>query len=343
MTPRRRSCTSMAALSMCSLAVLILCLHLLLDLDYASLTITSINYNTMITSLTGGQRRKLFLIDDPKTVEQKPLSVGQSNPISLCKSVDCKTPDRCELPLSCIHPDPPGAPLLNTHRGLSLLLNWKDCSTVQQCLLAYVMIPKAGSTLVKNTMLEVGEAEPVWLSPPDGTHLTNNNPLIFTLIRDPCQRVVSAYSTIMSRREGIYGTINGVPARFPDAPDDVNDIAAWTQQFKQSIRLMLLSVKENGWYNANTNPVWDEHILPQVEFMRGLNVSFIGCVSKVNEALNKFQLQPSSQQVYNNSYEHNDNMPGQKFASYDLIDEETNLLLRDVYAEDYKLFLSTCA
>jgi hypothetical protein len=205
------------------------------------------------------------------------------------------------------------------------------------------MIPKAGSTLVKNTMLEVGEAEPVWLSPPDGTLLTNNNPLIFTLIRDPGQRVVSAYSTIMSRREGIYGTINGVPARFAQSPDDVNDMAAWTQQFKQSIHLMLLSVKEHGWYNANTNPIWDEHILPQVEFMRGLNVSFIGCVNKINEALDKFQLQPSSQQVYDNAYEHNDNMPVQKFASYDLLDEETNLLLRDLYADDYKLFLSTCA
>ncbi|KAL3797707.1 hypothetical protein HJC23_000252 [Cyclotella cryptica] len=305
--PHRNSSSSTTALSLCLLTLLILCLNAFIGLNYDFIAMTSINSTATeglvdmgepITVLNGDerQRRKLFLINDPKTVEQKPAPVVMSDPKQLCKSVDCKTPGRCVLPYDCIYPDPPGAPRLNTHRGISLLLNWKDCSTVQQCLLAYLMVPKAGSTLVKSTMSATGEAEPVWLSPADGTALTNNNPLIFTLIRDPGERIVSAYSTIMSRKGAVFGRVNNeVPLRFLPSPADVNDIVAWTHQFKQSMHLMMLSIKNNGWYNSKTNPVWDEHIIPQVEFMRGLNVSFIGCVSKVNEVLVKFQLDNSSE------------------------------------------------
>eukprot|EP00804_Cyclotella_cryptica_P002182 CCRYP_019580-RA/>CCRYP_019580-RA protein AED:0.16 eAED:0.16 QI:0/-1/0/1/-1/1/1/0/349 len=348
----------MTALSLCLLAGLILCLYALLGLDFEGITTSSINFNVIkgsvstdehIALLKGNVRRKLFLTDDPKTVEQKPLPALIDHPNNFCRS-PCKGihPFRCDLP-RCIPPDPPGAPRLIAVRGLAMLLHWKDCSTTQQCLLAYLMISKAGSTFMKNTMAGTGEVESLWLSAADGTELTNNNPLIITLIRDPGERIVSAYSTIMSRKNadyggvhGIYGVVNGAPVRFPEAPHNVTDMAAWIKQFENSIRVAMISVTENGWYNANTNPVWNEHVLPQVEFMRGLNVSFIGCVGRINEALEKFQLDTSLQHVENNAYEHTDHMPKQKFALYDLLDVETKALVRDVYAEDYKLFLSTC-
>eukprot|EP00804_Cyclotella_cryptica_P004364 CCRYP_006798-RA/>CCRYP_006798-RA protein AED:0.04 eAED:0.04 QI:304/1/1/1/0/0/2/312/362 len=350
---RINSTSSMTALSLCLLAGLILCLYAILGLDFEAITTSSINFNVFEGSVSTGEQiallkgnvgRKLYLTDDPKTVEQKPVSALIDHPNNLCTS-PCKgiNPWLCDLPTSCIQPDPPGAPRLHAHRGLALLLHWNDCSTTQQCLLAYLMIPKAGSTLVKNTMAGTGEVEAIWLSAADGTELTNNNPLIMTLIRDPGERIVSAYSTIMSRTNGVYGEVNGAPVRFPEAPHNVTDMAAWIKQFENSIRVAMISVKENGWYNANTNPVWNEHILPQVEFMRGLYVSFIGCVGRINEALEKFQLDTSLQHVENNAYEHTDHMPMHRFALYDLLDVETKALVQNVYAEDYELFGSRCA
>jgi hypothetical protein len=342
------------ALSFFLLAVLVLCLCVCPGLDFERIMTSNFNFYVREGSVSTGegitvregnerQHRKLTLIKDPKTVEQKPVPAQINNESKLCRS-SCKgvNPWLCDFPLSCMPPDPPGAPSLNEHRGLALLLHRKDCITAKQCLLAYLMIPKAGSTLVKSTMAGTGEVEPMWLSTVHGMDTTNNNPFVFTLMRHPGERIVSAYSTIMSRREGVYGWINEDPISFPEAPADVNDKAAWIQQFKKSIHDMMVSVRENGWYNANKHVVWNAHIIPQVEFMRGIHVSFIGCVGKIHEALGKFQLDTSSQQIENNAYEHSDNMPAQKFASYNLLDDETKALVREIYAEDFKLFLSTC-
>jgi len=100
------------------------------------------------------------------------------------------------------------------------------------------------------------------------------------------------------------------------------------------------SVKKNGWNNTNLH--WNEHIIPQVEFMRGLNVSHIGCIGSINETLAKLNLLGTEKKVSSNQYEHNSEMPSVKFGSYDTLSLETKALIREVYDEDYALFDSLC-
>mmetsp|Transcript_22099 Transcript_22099/g.34709 ORF Transcript_22099/g.34709 Transcript_22099/m.34709 type:complete len:110 (+) Transcript_22099:575-904(+) len=105
--------------------------------------------------------------------------------------------------------------------------------------------------------------------------------------------------------------------------------------------MMMRSVKENGW--NTTNFLWNVHIVPQVEFMRGLNVSHIGCVGSINETLTKFDLTGGAgTKVKKNQYEHNEKMPSKKFGSYAMLSVETKTLIREVYEEDYALFESLC-
>ena len=84
---------------------------------------------------------------------------------------------------------------------------------------------------------------------------------------------------------------------------------------------MMTSVKKNGWNNTKFH--WNEHIIPQVEFMRGLNVSHIGCIGSINETLAKLHLLgdddgagDEEEVVRMNQYEHNNKMPLVKFGSY---------------------------
>jgi hypothetical protein len=180
-----------------------------------------------------------------------------------------------------------------------------------------------------------GKIEKVWLSSAYGIALTNYNPFIFTVIRHPGERIASAYSTIMSR----YGGRFSHNKNFSPTPDNTTDIAAWSLHFSESIRLMMNTVKQIGW--NTTLLFWNVHIVPQVEFMRGLNISHIGCLHSINETLKQMHLGPL-QNFKTNIYEHTDNMPTEKFASYDLVDEETKTLMKELYAEDYKLYEETC-
>ena len=111
---------------------------------------------------------------------------------------------------------------------------------------------------------------------------------------------------------------------------------------------MMNAVKMNGWNNTKFH--WNEHIIPQVEFMRGLNVSHIGCIGSLNETLAKLHLLDDGgggggvdeEGVRMNQYERNDKMPSLKFGSYALLSVETKALIREVYEEDYALFDSLC-
>lgn len=244
----------------------------------------------------------------------------------------------------CRQPDPPGTiSLVENHRGLSLMLHdWKNCSALTSCDLAYVVIPKAGSTITKNTIASSAgkrRKENVWLSPLDGKISTNYNPIIFTVIRHPEERVVSAYYTILSRSGGNYGSIKGIHEAqiFPKSPDNTTDIGQWSHHFTESIKSMMGSIKRIGWKRA----YWNVHIIPQIEFMRGLNVSHIGCIDSINETFALLGLR--SDVKVGNVYEHNMNMPKEKFASFDMLDEETKALMRELYADDFKLYKANCA
>jgi hypothetical protein len=104
---------------------------------------------------------------------------------------------------------------------------------------------------------------------------------------------------------------------------------------------MMSTVKTFGWANTpSADSHWNEHIVPQVEWMKGLNVSHIGCVDAIDDVLDRFNL---PHPLEDNYYEHNETtMPKEKYASFDLIDGETRELIMELYADDIKFFESNC-
>lgn len=259
--------------------------------------------------------------------------------------------DICKHP-KCGQRDPRGAIRLRGHRGLALLLRRIDSTTKLERYnnLAYIMVPKAGSSTMKNRLKSSkGWTETVWLSPPTGRRRRSTlDPLIFTMIRDPGERVVSAYSTIMARGKRFAFFARKTNLYLPKTPKNTTAAPVWEEHFQKSIWKMMNAVKINGWNNTKFH--WNEHIIPQVEFMRGLNVSHIGCVGSINETLAKLHLLDgdggggggNEEEVRVNQYERNNKMPSMKFGSYDMLSVETKALIRELYEEDYALFDSHC-
>ena len=254
------------------------------------------------------------------------------DPIDICKHPECR------------QRDPRGSIWLGRHRGLALMLRKIDStrnSNMQRYNnLAYIMVPKAGSTTMKSKLNCEGWTETVWLSPTTGR--STWDPLIFTMIRDPGERVASAYSTIMARGRSFA---RKTYLSLPKPPKNTTVASsAWEEHFQKSIWEMMNSVKKNGWENTKFH--WNEHIIPQVEFMRGLNVSHIGCIGSINETLAKLHLAADAaadgEEIRMNQYERNNKMPSVKFGSYAMLSVETKALIREVYEEDYALFDSLC-
>ncbi len=105
--------------------------------------------------------------------------------------------------VSCRQADPPGSARLGRDRGLALML--PKHKSMRRNDLAYLFVPKAGSSTMKDTLRSAGMTEQVWLSSPIPINGTSTLDLkIFTLMRDPGERVASAYSTIMARWNGRF-------------------------------------------------------------------------------------------------------------------------------------------
>jgi hypothetical protein len=236
--------------------------------------------------------------------------------------------------LSCQQKIPPGeVARLKGHRGLTEMIHW------QGCMLAYLLIPKSGSTTVRMTLRNnAPNTEMIYLTPKDNKY----NPYTFTFLRDPGERIASAYSTIMARFDGSFTHMaprNDIH-KFPAAPRNISDISAWTEHFKESIHLAMATVKRVGWGNIKWQ--WNEHVPLQKEFMRGVNFAYIGCIESMEDALKGLGLNITLPLDESNTYQHSDGMPKEKFGSFDVLDDETKALVREVYKEDYELYESTC-
>ena len=281
----------------------------------------------------------LLLPNKEEEIDSLKNYLSYYDPMDICKRSECR------------QRDPRGSIWLGRHRGLALLLRRFDINTTKNNMqrynnLAYVMVPKAGSTTMKNKLNSEGWTETVWLSPITTGRKTTWDPLIFTMIRDPGERVASAYSTIMARGRNYA---RNTYLSLPKTPKNTTAVSTWEEHFQKSIWKMMTSVKKNGWNNTKFH--WNEHIIPQVEFMRGLNMSHIGCIGSINETLAKLHLLgdddnaagDQEEVVRMNQYERNNKMPLVKFGSYNMLSDETKALIREVYEEDYALFDSLCS
>lgn len=52
--------------------------------------------------------------------------------------------------------------------------------------------------------------------------------------------------------------------------------------------------------------------------MRGVNFAYIGCIESMEDALRGLGLNTTLPSVKSNAYQHSDNMPKQKFGSFEI-------------------------
>ena len=213
--------------------------------------------------------------------------------------------------------------------------------------LLYINIPKSGSTFMGSSLRAESkrynsvEEEDTIASIEYTINLADFNTseyTTFTMLRSPHERLISAYSTIMTRYHGIVGTCTFVPQRktinvgSPPAPN-TNNTTQWKSHFTSAIDTWLQSFHKYGFNNPNCK--WNEHIIPQLEFIKGSDLKYIGCTETAHDTLTALNISYNSSSSVDNSYERSIWMPVEKFQSYDLLTSNAKKLLDEVYAEDY--------
>lgn len=231
--------------------------------------------------------------------------------------------------------------------------------------LIYIFVPKAGSSTMKMAFSKVNQTaggkmiykEMIRLNTKvvdmgDGRvgPLKMSQFYTFSLLRDPRQRIMSAYSTIMNRdRSGSIGTCRTQTIKLlsPQMPQDKNP-ELWRTHFVSSMAQWLGNVRSFGW-NSTDDCLWNVHIIPQVEFLKGYDLKHIGCVESIDntmELMNISDIDATSGSGDNgalrNHYEHNAAMPDEKFQSYDQLPERTKSLIEELYREDFELYDAFC-
>ena len=120
--------------------------------------------------------------------------------------------------------------------------------------------------------------------------------------------------------------------RCPPAPN-TNNTTQWKSHFSSAIDTWLQSFHKYGFNNPNCK--WNEHIIPQLEFIKGSDLKYIGCTETAHDTLTALNISYNSSSSVDNSYERSIWMPVEKFQSYDLLTSNAKKLLDEIYAEDY--------
>jgi hypothetical protein len=202
--------------------------------------------------------------------------------------------------------------------------------------LLYITIPKAGSRTMKTAL----STDPSGLTfdRKQFLHKLNTSEyLTFSVVRHPEERIASAYSTIVTRFSG-FGkrgrkTLPNIPT-----PTMGDDIESWREHFQKTMYLWMKTVRDCGWNNTRCR--WNEHLIPQIEFVRGYDLRLIGCLDSIEDTFSRINV--SLNQTQMNTYQHKDGMPSEKFQSFDLLFNDTKTLIRELYKEDYDLFHTFC-
>lgn len=210
--------------------------------------------------------------------------------------------------------------------------------------IAYLYIPKAGSTFVRNTMKQQENQIMLKQRVSLSKHYSLPDQFTFTLVRDPLERLVSAYSTITSRYDGCFGkcrisALRSVRLDIP-LPQESGNIADWKTHFIQWIDKVVDGVNQYGFENPKCR--WNEHIIPQIEFLRGNDLQHVGCAENIETTFREINLHYNTS-LRRNNYERSGSMPSDRFHSVSLLSHAVKERILTIYSEDYDLHNAFCS
>lgn len=221
-----------------------------------------------------------------------------------------------------------------------------DIAMLKDDKLLYIYIPKSGSSTMRATL----QGNRVKLR-----NLNSSNYFTFSIIRNPRDRLVSAYATIISR-DGIIlkcqddkNNSNVITYSSPPYPKSTRNtteeelLQAWNDHFVESLQYWMSILKDKD-IRSDDDCRWNEHVIPQVEFLRGYKLSHLGCIETMNTTYDIISSVTSTLNplIPKNTYEHKGSMPKYKFQSLDLLPPDLIHLMDKVYAEDMALYQAVC-
>lgn len=208
----------------------------------------------------------------------------------------------------------------------------------------YIYNPKTGSSAVRNAM----KPEGIMMKKAETRKSAGvQDSFVFTTIRHPEERLVSAYGTLLNRYSLRKGKLwwahedhnsGSVTHDYLPMPQSPTDIQSWKLHFQDSLHMWLKTVNNAGWDNPSFS--WNIHLIPQIDHLRGYNISYIACSEYLSGTLTALGLRNPGRR---NRNEHaKGKMPTTKFQSFDLLRHETKELVRKLYHDDYALYNTFC-
>ena len=235
------------------------------------------------------------------------------------------------------------------------------CAVNHKYNVSYLYIPKCGSTTFRYL---------IWNNTGNNsqTVLCDNNSKYykFTFIRDPMYRIISAYSTIIKRGNFIYIKNNkeyhGIST--PNITLTRNNMSIWRRHFNEEIKYIINTLSK--YYESDIDIYWNEHIMKVVDFLKGHNLNYIGCIygtdgnnKSIDDKLTDITMN-GMRHIYNvtgmesfniksiekrNSHERNETtlpLNVNDYANIKYLSNENKQLIQKFYVEDFQLFHELC-
>jgi hypothetical protein len=167
----------------------------------------------------------------------------------------------------------------------------------------------------------------------------HNEAFVFTTVRHPDERITSAYSTMIHRlHEKGWAHRNEVSYNITPWPESSTDISAWEDHFQSMVHTWMETIARFGW--GHSDFWWDQHLIPQYEYLRGYNISHICCTDSLEECFPMIGI--PKPKIIQNSYEKAKFMPEKKFQSFEMLRKETKSLIHELYRDDYVMYDIFC-
>lgn len=201
----------------------------------------------------------------------------------------------------------------------------------------FIVIPKCGSTSIRGKFYPHDNFE---------YNLRNENVMrlmqshqikVFAFLRHPVSRIFSAYNTIIARHDA-FAISSGVKLYSPDYPKDNTNTTLWRDHMIRTIHRWMDVVEKFEWENSTVT--WNDHIIPQAEYLKGTHIDEFGCVENLDWFLHHLGLNDS--ETRKNSYEHHSHMPSQK-VPYEPVPLDLRKRIEAIYNEDLTLWNKFCS